>query len=669
MRASYQWIRDYLENYDESPEEMAEALTFSGNEVEDVEAVGEDHVLDVGVTSNRVDCLCHLGLARELSALRGVPLLPPQSDPQARGGATSEQVSVEVIDSERCPRYTAQVIEGVTVGPSPAWLVERLETLGLRSVNNVVDITNFVLLETNQPLHAFDLDRLASASLIVRRAAAEEEFTAINGRSYTLHPDDLVIADGERVVALAGVMGGLDTEVSEATTRVLLESASFDSVSVRRSSRRHGLSTDSSFRFERRVDRAGAFWASRRAAALILELCGGRLCQDPVDLGGDPAPRESITLRLPRLEAVCGISIPKARVCSLLEGLECQLVDEGEALQVTPPSFRLDLSREIDLIEEVIRLHGLDAVPLESRMTVLIPRQSPLRVAKERIRDAMVALRFCETVTPNFIPDGIASDVAILADGASLRVRNPVRSGEGHLRRSLIPSLLQVRKHNQDHGNEGCRFFEISNLHFATTAGEVPLHVLALGALMDGDLRDIRAVAEEIAELLGVGLSCNPGPSSAGAEGGHLILGERRVGFLGYPSAELITSYHLKSRPAVLELDLEALASAGEGHRTHRELPRFPSSDRDLAVVVPEALPFRELEDSLRALDLAQLESLSFVDEYRGRQIGAGRKSLAVRLVFRASDRTLTSEEVDAATQRAITELKARFGAELRGGA
>lgn len=668
MRASYLWIKDYVPSFSGTVEDVERLLTFSGTEVDEVEPVGDDQALELGVTSNRVDCYCHVGLARELAALTGDAFAAPPTDVACHGGPTGDVVGLEVADPDLCPRYTARIIEGVRIGESPDWLKDRLETIGLRPVNNVVDITNYVLFELNQPLHAFDLDKLAGPRIVVRRARKGEDLVAINGTKYVLHEDDLVIADAEKPVAIGGVMGGLDTEVGDGTTRILLESAYFSPPSVRRTSRRHQLFSDSSFRFERGIDRAGVLDASERAARLIVDVCGGTVLPDPLDAGGDGPDRGSVGLRPSQVKRICGIEVAPPRIRELLAKLECEVAGDDAQLQVTPPTFRGDLTREIDLVEEVIRLQGLDEIPMDTEMTVRICHEHPARRLRERVKDRMCALGFLETVTPNFVPDGKLGDLGFLDSGTSIRIQNPVRAGEGTMRRSLLPSLLRVRKHNQDHGNEDLRLFEVSNVHFAA-ASDHPRHVPVLGCLIDGDFRDARGTLDELLRHFGLRARVN-GCDSAfldPAARGRLVIGDATVGVLGYPGSALLKECGLKVRPVYAELDLSVVLANGQDHKEFSGLSRFPAVTRDLAVVIDESVAFGAIEKVVDDASLENLESLDFFDEYRGKQIPQGKKSLAFRLVFRAPDGTLKSEQVDAQITELTQRLESQVGAQVRG--
>lgn len=672
MKASCEWLRSYVPDLDAGPPEMVRLFTFSGTEVEEIQQTGDDCVLDLGVTSNRVDCLGHVGLARELAALTGSPLQVPAPDPAEEGGSAEQAASVEVADPSGCPYYTARIVEGLQVGPSPDWLRRRLEAVGVTPVNNVVDVTNFVLLEWNQPLHAFDLDRLQGRSIIVRRARAGEELEAINGRTYVLDPADLVIADSGRPVALAGVMGGRDTEVGPGTTRVLLESACFEPVGVRSTSRRHRLSTDSSFRFERGLDACGVLPASARAAELLLAVCGGRLGQGVLSRGGPGAPPGPVLFRRERFSRVCGLELALEEMAGVLRRLGCLVkVLDGDGLEVVPPPFRRDLTREIDLVEEVIRVHGLDHLPGGTSMKVRAPSGSPEWGFKARVKDRLAVLGLQEVMTPDFVGEDLPAGVAFLMEGGVLRARHPVRAGEGALRRSLLPSLLQVRKANADAGNEDLRLFEVSELHARSAGGALPRRTAAVGLLLDGDLREARGAVEALLEELGLELDVQPleTPHLEQAGSARLVVREHVTGVLGRPSRELVKASGLKLRPCFAELDLGVLRVMASGGRTFQELPRYPAVVRDLSLVVDERVAFAKLAATAReALDPGLLESLDLHGEiYRGRPVPPGHRNLVLRLVFRASDRTLRSEEVDGWVQGAVEALQRQHRAELRG--
>jgi phenylalanyl-tRNA synthetase beta chain len=519
----------------------------------------------------------------------------------------------------------------------------------VRPINNVVDVTNLVLFELNQPLHAFDLDRLRGPAIVVRRAEPGEKIVALNEREYALEPWMGVIADAQRPVAIAGVMGGLDTAVTASTRRIVIESAWFDPPSIRRTSRALGLFSDSSHRFERGIDAAGAHVAACRAARLLLEAAGGELRAEPIDLNvnaADPGPPR-IALRLRRVREVCGVSVPAKRASEILVSLGCEVVEAPESvLEVRPPTFRADLTREIDLVEEVIRVVGLDKVPDGTGLLVRPVARDPKVRLVESLRDRLAGIGFLECITPTFIAEGAPEAVAFLDDGSALRARNPVRAGEGVIRRSLLPSLLQVRQHNQDQGNDDLRLFEIAALAFDHDA-DLPKQIQAAGLLAGFELV----------------------PASFPSFGPEQLLvrcGGRSAGAFGVVSQALVDLYRLKSPPSYCELDLEVLRAVWKPVKAFAGLPRFPAVRRDLAFVLDARRAYAELEAALRAAAPPELESVAFFDEYRGPQVGAGKKSVALSVAFRAPDRTLNSPEVDAFVERLVRSAAEQCGAALR---
>ena len=399
MILSRNWLKDYVP-LPMSVEQLTDRLTLSGLNLECFHTVGDDFAIDVEVTSNRPDCLGHVGVAREVSVLWERSLTIPAAKPPAMGPDVAKLTSVTVECADLCPRYTARVIRGVKIGPSPQWLADRLRTLGIAVINNVVDISNYVMMECGQPLHTFDFKLLAGGKIIVRRAKPGEKFTAINHQTYELAPDTCVIADGEKAVALAGVMGGATSEVSDTTTDLLIESADFAQLSVRNTARRLHLHSPSSYRFERGVDPEGIDWASSRCCELILELAGGELAAGVIDVGQQPQPREQVKLRFDQLERVLGIKIPDERVRQILTALgnvETHVCDH--CVKVIPPSWRADLTREIDLVEEVGRIYGYDEIPEDAGVKMVASTRSREDRVLDQVRDCVAAIGFDEAMT------------------------------------------------------------------------------------------------------------------------------------------------------------------------------------------------------------------------------------------------------------------------------
>jgi phenylalanyl-tRNA synthetase beta chain len=474
MRVTIDWLREYVD-IEESAEEVAEVLTASGTAVEEILEHEGEAVLDLEITTNRPDCLGVIGVARELAAVTGRPLRWPSLEATFTGEEVGASFSVEIEDLALCPRYTARLVRGVRVGPSPAWLRRRLEAVGIRSVSNVVDISNYVLMEWSQPLHFFDAAKLRGGRIVVRPAIPGEAITAIDGKEYELNADRLVIADGGGVVAIAGVMGGIESEVSDATRDILIESAAFSAPSVRRTSRELALASESSYRFERFVDPALSERASLRAAVLLAELADGEIAPGVVDVGAPLGDRPPAALRWSQIRRLLGVDVPREKVRSYFEGLDLEIRREDDtSIEVRPPSWRVDLEREADLLEEVARIHGFDVVPAETSMPVRSPRRSPMDRTIEAARSFLVGAGLHEIVTLNLVREGVAANPPVWTDREPLEVRNPVRAGEGFLRRSLLGSLLAAADLNRDRGREGIRLFEIAAIDLPREGGGEP---------------------------------------------------------------------------------------------------------------------------------------------------------------------------------------------------
>jgi len=635
-----------------------------------------DRRIDFEVTSNRGDCLCHLGLARELAAASGRTLQTPEVELPAHKDAPSitDVTSVQNSALDLCPVYTARVVQGVTVGPSPGWLVRRLEAVGLRPVNNVVDTTNFVLLEAGQPLHAFDLGRLDGRRIVVRRARAGEKFSAIDGSKHTLRDDMLVIADASSPQAVAGVMGGGGSQVTDDTTDILLESAAFAPLSVRRTSRALKLSSDSSFRFERGVDPLGVERASVRAAALIVELAGGTLARGVIRAGADePAPAQ-LTLRVARCNALLGLQLTAEEQAGLLARLGLCPVVDGQAIRVTVPTFRLDLQREVDLIEEVARHYGLDRVPMHEKISIVTHRKQDAVVAGQAIGAALVAHGYHQTITPTFLSRDHAEPFCP-GSQTLMQVDADRRSSDPYLRPSLLPSLLEVRKLNQDRGNDGVKLYEVADI-FGRLGGKTR-EVTSLALLADaGDasaaVRHMRGALEDAIVAVGgpaalTRLAIAPTEDDPRYEAAAaVVLGGKEIGRFGLLAGALLKRFGLQAPVALLEGAYQPIAALYPPATGRIELPRFPAIERDLSVVVAEDVSWARIEQLTRATEPALLESLRFITAYRGKPVVKGQKSVSFRMVFRDPQRTLRHDQVDPQVEAVVAALRQGVGAELR---
>lgn len=681
MKISVDWLNRYLDAPADA-DAIDRLLTDQGLPIESrlaVEGGDGDIVLDVEVTSNRSDCLSHLGLAREVAAgLERSVVAPDTSMPT--GTAVNEVdslTSVDVQEPELCPVYTARVIRGVKVGPSPDWLVARLKSVGLRSVNNVVDVTNFVLMELGQPLHAFDLDRLAGQRIVVRRAQEGQGMVAIDGSPHRLDASMLVIADADKPVAIAGVMGGQETAVTDQTQNVLLESAIFDPSCVRRTSRALKLASDSSYRFERGVDPVGVELASRRAARLIGEVAGGTLAAGVLRVGDhEPGPRP-VTLRTDRCNALLGLQLPASRMVKLLDRLrfEPRLDDAAGKITCRVPSYRLDVNREVDLIEEIARLHGFDPIPINETIRIVARPVQPAVAARQKLAEVLVAHGYHEAVTFSYVEPRLAQPFlwpdqqSVMIDHASRHVGT---RAEPALRPSVLPSLLACRKSNQDVGNAPVHLFEAAAV-WTGQDGAIHEHN-RLAMLCDADdpqhsLRRVRGTIGELVEQMSgrCELSFVPAERPSFSDALMVSLGGHQLGWLGLIDRACTRLFELQAPVVGAELDLDGLLKLYPPQHDIRPLPKFPRIGRDLSVVVAEKVRWDEIQDQVLASGPRLLEDIAFIGVYRGKPIPRGEKSVSFRLLFRDPQATLRHEEVDPQIAAVVERLDIQLGARLRG--
>jgi phenylalanyl-tRNA synthetase beta chain len=644
-----------------------------------------DTVLDLEITPNRPDLLSHVGIAREIAALTGGELRLPASAVNVEGFVAS---AVDV-EPEECQLYTALEISHIQVGPSPDWLRRKLEAVGLRAINNIVDVTNFVMLELGQPLHAFDAETL-DGDIRVRMAREGEEFSALDGRTYKLGPQHLVIADGAKAIALGGVMGGAATGVTAATRNIILESAHFDGANIRRTARALGLASDSSYRFERGVDVAGVLRASERAAALIIQLAGGTpgdfgvgMAKDST-FGFNPSAMmnetegtvftHTVTLRPPRVAALLGAEIAEPRIDAILTGFGLRKAGAGWEV----PSFRQDLTREVDLIEEVVRVVGLDAIP--ARTQASFASSSPTDRAYDRqmaLREALVAQGFAEARTLTLIADQVPG-LAFTHTGTEhlRRVKNPMNDEQVVLRPGLLPGLLKALADNARAGAKTIRLFEIGRV-FSAQAPEEGTHLaLVLSGPMaertwragEGSEADLFHLKGIVATALGADTEFAPDANPALALSLAIKVAGQPVGFAGQLWPKDARALDATVPVLFAEVDLGALPVTTAGKK-YREIPRFPSTTRDIALLAPLPLAHAEIVSALHAGQEPLLASVELFDVFTdptGARVPAGKKSLAYSLTYRSPDRTLTADEVNAAHTRLKERLKVGLGVVLR---
>jgi phenylalanyl-tRNA synthetase beta chain len=682
MIVSKDWLSDYVP-LAMPLDELTERLTLAGLNLETTEPVGKDVAIDLEVTSNRPDCLGHIGVAREVSVLFGGELKKPDPQPKATGPKASSVVSVEITCPKLCTRYTARLIKGVKIGPSPVWLQDRLKALGCGIVNNVVDITNYVLFECGQPLHAFDLAKIAGGKIIVREAKEGEEFLAIDHKTYKLSSGTCVIADTKRAVALGGVMGGADTEVSDATVDLLIEAADFDPLSIRTTARSHHLHSPSSYRFERGVDPEGLDWASRRCCELILELAGGTLCEGVVEAGKKPEPTGEIKLRFEQIPRVLGITVPYAEVQKILTDLGCDETHVcGHCVKVVPPTWRADLTREIDLIEEVARIYGYDKIPEDVGVRMAPSSRSRRDIVLDRVRRVLTAAGFDEALTLSTVEPELVECHRVWTDESPLVTSTPVLRRANALRQSIVPSLLTCRKTNVAMSNPVIEQFEIARIYLPVP-GELPNERLVLAIASGRPFLGVKGTLEAIvADTAGTtNRLCATGSASAGlkdgkSDGGTLLnasrtawlsLGNTKIGYIGELSIAALDQFDLRGPVTVAEIDLGPLLDAAELIPRASSLSSFQPMSRDLNVVFDDAVRWADVEEIVRRAGGKLLESIAFQEEYRdANRLGKSKKSLLWSITLRGTEGTLTSEQADEVRDAIVGELSKKLGGELR---
>ncbi len=669
MKVSLDWLSDYVK-VDLAPERIAEILSDLGFPCEGIERFGDDTVIDVEVTSNRGDCLSHIGIARELAAVTGAELKLPVVELEESEREAGELAAVEIVEPDLCGRYTARIIEGVKVGPAPDWAAGRLEAVGMRSVSNVVDATNYAMLETGQPPHAFDYAKISEGRIIVRKAAAGERIVSIDGTQCDLSPDMLVIADPRGPVAVAGVMGGLHTEVGAGTTAVLLEDAWFDPVSVRSTSRGLALPSEASFRFERIVDIEMIDWASKRTAQLITQWSGGKVARGVVDVYPKKPTGREVTLRLARLGVLLGIEVPTEKVLEILSALKFEPRLDGGNVVCSVPSWRSDVYREADLIEEVARVYGYGKVPTERKIEIEVLPAGAREKLAQWIGTYLNGCGYYETVNVTFVDQSVADLFAAPDAKGHMAVRDVSRKRTNLLRQTLIGSLLAVLKTNVNAKNLPCRIFEMADTFLPSgQAGVLPVEEAKLALVCDGSLRELTGVLEGLIK----GLDRNAQAVFSPAEvvwaqtGAEILVAGKVIGAAGVVSKTAREAFDFKEvTPCAAELDFASLlALCGEPAQV-RPIPRFPAIQRDLSIIVDESARWSSISEAVRAKAPGELEDIRFVDIYRGKGIPSDKKSVTLSLRFRDEDGTLTHETVDKFEAEIVHSLSESVGAELR---
>lgn len=661
-----------------------------------------DSVLDLEITPNRPDCLSMVGMAREVGAMYAVDVKNPLDEMEAalqEGAdlpAIDELATVTVEDVDRCPRYTARVIKNVQVGPSPDWLAERVTAAGARSINNVVDVTNYILFLFGQPLHAFDYDKLVDetgkANVVVRAAKEGEKLLTLDGEERELTTDMTVIATPEKAVGLAGVMGGLDTEVTDETTTILLEAATFEPGRTSRTSRNLGLISESSMRYERRVDDVEIDRMSAAAAQLLAEVSGGTVVPGLIDVYNTKTEPEALEFRIPRFQGMMGETIPRDFIVDMLQRLGCAVSEKDEqTLTVVPPTFRPDLEREIDLYEEVLRLYGMDRIPSTlpggpGRVGIKTEAQRTM----DKINNTLRACGLNETMTYSFADPHELEQLRMPTEGMGIPVEllNPLNAEQSVMRQSIIPGLMRSVAYNQSRGVHNIQLYETGVVFFGAEGRKSPkernrLAVVMAGAMSDPswnqasiafDFFDGKGVIESLMRELALAkprfkaLSAEEAPHLQPGRAAQVLDGGTVLGWIGEIHPLACDAYDVQAPVVAFELDLDALIKCARPARDYVDVPVFPAVTMDVAFVVDESVTHEQLSRCISSAGGKLLNKAQLFDVYRDEErLGAGKKSMAYALEYRAADRTLTTEEVDKQHARLIKKVCGATGAEVRG--
>lgn len=644
-----------------------------------------DVILELELTPNRGDCLSMIGVAREAAALLHQPLNFSQPQVTEFPEPIGKRARVDILNPELCRRYVARLFTNVKTGPSPLWMQERLRAAGVRPISNVVDVTNYVMVELGQPLHAFDYDVLQEGRIIVRQAREGENLISLDGTRRQLNREMLIIADASRPVAIAGIMGGLETEVTDKTTNVLLESAWFDPISIRRTSKVLGLRSESSTRFEKGIDLEGCLRAADRAAQLLQQIQGANVLKGAIDNYSVHETPRKISLRPARINYVLGVEIPKEETVDILSRLQFHVQDTGEELLVNVPSWRVDVHLEIDLIEEVARLYGYNRIPgvLPTGLTTLGTR-TPEQLLEEQIKDILVGCGLTEAVTYSFTDPKMPDLFNLPPDSPlrrTVRLQNPLSEEHSVMRTWLLPDLALVLRSNYNRQVRSGAVFEIGRVFFPRPGLPEERPLLAAAAMgevaggwnrraMTMDYYFLKGVLETLFHNIGIPDPCfepeQDNPAFHSGRTARVIAGQEELGVLGELHPEVLENLDLPVRVAAFELDLRKMASLAQGIQKHQALPRFPGVERDIALLVPKGIPAGKVLNMIRQAGGKMLRWAHLFDVYEGEQVRAGYRSLAFALKFQADDRTLTDEEVAKRLEEMSSVLIEKLGVELR---
>ncbi len=682
MGVSINQLKKYTQ-IDLPAEQLAHELTMAGIAIEGIETADDgDKLLELDLTPNRADCLGWINLAREISALSGADLTIPETFIKENDEVIEDYIKVNIDDPQLCKRYAARVLKNVKIKESPQWMQDALRKAGIRPINNVVDVTNYVMLESNQPLHAFDYDLLGgSRQVLVRRAFAQEPFTTLDSINRQLDEEMLVITNGEKPIALAGIMGGENTEINDQTTIVLLESANFLGTNIRKTSRKLGLRSDSSIRFEKNVDPNGVIYAINRAAQMIHELAGGEVIKGIFDAYPQPQEPVSILLRPARVNYLLGTDIKEAEIKSCLEKLRFKVTETEEGFLTEVPTYRPDITMEVDLIEEVARLYGYDKIPATLSYGVTQPGGlNSEQHFRDRIQD-ILSKNLMEVVNYTFINPASYGMICLNEHDKlrnSIKIANPLSEEQAVMRTVLLPGLLKNIRENLARKNDNLGFFELGTVFYPSDK-PLPLEVLKVGAVVAGNTEPnwlknvvpmdyfyLKGLAEDLLSRLGIGevtFTAAEHPAFHPGRTAKVSKGDREIGIIGEVHPEVCENYNIKSRVTAFEFNADVLFELSQPIKMSKEITRYPAIKRDIAVVLPVTVTYAEARQLIETDQSGLLQEVEVFDVYTGGQVPEGYKSMAFRLVFKSSEKTLTENEVIPIVDEILVRLKNQWGA------
>ncbi|NQT46649.1 MAG: phenylalanine--tRNA ligase subunit beta [Candidatus Omnitrophica bacterium] len=679
MKISYDWIKEYVD-IRMAPETLEEALTMSGTEVISSEKLGDDRIMELEVTPNRPDCLSMVGMAREISAVTGKRFKKPTAKlPSFKVLKDQTPLKIEIKDKDLCPRYTGRIIKGVEVKPSPVWLKKRIESMGLRPVNNIVDITNFCLFESGQPLHAFDYAKLDGGRIIVRRARKGEKITTIDNNVQELAASDLVIADSARPVAIAGVMGGVDTEVAAFTKTILLESAYFAPNSVRRTARRLGLPSESSYRFERSVDLGAVLSASDRAAALILDLAGGELGQ-LCDIGKKAASEKKISFDMSSVNRVLGTDLSEQQIKKILTLLQFKLKPKGkDKVDIQIPSFRQDLNRGIDLIEEIARVYGYERItPKIPHIVGHTDRVEDSRKVILRSREILASAGLDEVITYSLLSRAKHRNLRLSEDNL-VALRNPLSLEQEVMQTSQLPGMLDVVAHNLNRKVDDIEIFAFGRSYQRMGKKRYKEEAI-LTIAMCGNIKeeqrgyrkvnffDLKGALDLLMDELRVPFSIEEKRFAWCREGLSCVIkiSEKEAGFMGELKGDIRGQLGIERPVFIAEVNFDAVTKSAELKRSYKEVPKFPSILRDISIVIDESISADRISKTIREAAGSLAARVELVDIYHGKQIPNGSKGMTYRVEYLDKKKTLRDEEVNGPHQKVCSAITEQLNAKIR---